>query len=845
MSGSTAGWTGLSAAEVEVRRRAGHINRAPRSPGRTIGQILRANVLTGFNLVLGAIFVVVILVAPPQDGLFGVVLVANAAIGVTQELRARRTLRRLAVLAAPGAIVVRDGVETTVAATEVVVDDVVVLRAGAAVVVDGPLLHTAGLELDESPLTGESEPVPHNIGDVVRSGSAVVGGWGLQRAEGVGEQAYAVRLASEAQRFRAVPSELQQGLSRVLRWVGVGLVPASVLLVSGQMRAGLGWREGAQRSAAGIIALVPEGLVLLTSVAFAVGVVRLGRRHCLIKELPAVEVLARVDTLCVDKTGTLTEGTPTLCEVVPLGMFDQERARRAMAEFAAADPTPNATVLAARSALAVGETATVGTIVATADAVDAIAFSSIRKWSALALSKPYRAGDPEGAEDGTWWYLGAPEILGSGSGEGDEGVAALVAARTGRGQRVVLLGRGSAPRRHHDDEPQLPPGVEPVALVVFEERVRADAAATVAWFQDQGVTLKVISGDNVDTASAVARRVGVAGADRAVDARTLPGGTNGGGGAGDLEDPESVEAQQRLAAVMEGAAVFGRVTPDQKRAMVAALQQRGHVVAMTGDGVNDISALKEADLGIAMGSGSDATKAVARVVLLDGNFASLAAVVGEGQRVLANMERVANLFLTKTVCAFVLSVVVGVAAQPYPLLPRHLSLISAIGIGVPGFVLALAPARQPARPGFVRRVCSFAMRSGTVTAAAVLVIHGARGSHDATSELRQTEVALTWALMALVVLVIVARPLNAVKTVLIGSMALMLGIAVLSPVTRDVLALSRLDTRGLAAVTLAVLVSMLLVGRPGGAGGWMKGQDHHRHLGLRQHPFAGGAQWPK
>ncbi len=354
-----------------------------------------------------------------------------------------------------------------------------------------------------------------------------------------------------------------------------------------------------------------------------------------------------------------------------------------------------------------------------------------------------------------------------------------------------------------------------MALAVFEERVRPDAAATVAWFQEQGVALKVISGDNADTVSAVARRVGVAGAEHAVDARTLPGGTSAPAWSTDLEDPEQ---RQRLATIMEDAAVFGRVTPEQKRAMVRALQARHHVVAMTGDGVNDISALKEADLGIAMGSGSDATKAVARVVLLDGNFASLAAVVGEGQRVLANMERVANLFLTKTVCAFLVAVAVGVSAQPYPLLPRHLSLVSAIGIGVPGFFLALAPARQPARPGFVRRVSLFAMRAGTVTAAAVLVVYSAIGPHDVSSEANHTEVAFTWAVAALVVLVIVARPLNGAKAMLVGAMAALLGLVMVVPVTRDLLALNRPDSEALAVPALAVLASMLLVGMPGGLG---------------------------
>ena len=573
-----------------------------------------------------------------------------------QELRARRTLERLEVLAAPTATVLRDGTESVVSAEEVVADDVVVLRAGGAIVVDGPLLSADRLEIDASLLTGEADPELRVPGDDLRSGSVVVAGLGLMRAEGIGAESYAAQLTAHARRFSLAESELQRGVSRILRWVAIAFVPAALLLIRGQARSDLAWRAAAQRSAAGLIAMVPEGLVLLTSLAFAVGVLRLGRRHCLVKELPAVEILARVDMLCLDKTGTLTEGQIGFAGIEPLGGFPAEQAKAALAALSLADPSPNASMAAIRDALADDGPRPCWS--ATAQ----VPFNSVTKWSAVTFAGQTSA-----------WYLGAPEILLAVDQDGDPGhsagVRAALEARAGR--RVLLLASGQPPI----DE-VLPSTLRPMALVLLEERVRSDAADAVSWFYRQGVTLKVISGDNPDTVAAVAHQVGIRDADVVVDGRDLP---------------DDIAA---LSEVLRAANVFGRVSPDQKRRMVAALQADGHVVAMTGDGVNDVAALKDADLGIAMGTGSDAARAVARIVLLDSCFASLPAVVAEGQRVLANIERVANLFLTKTVLAFILAVSIGIAATPYPFLPRHLTLVSAVAIGLPGFVLALAPARQ-------------------------------------------------------------------------------------------------------------------------------------------------------
>ncbi|MBM3695498.1 MAG: HAD-IC family P-type ATPase [Actinobacteria bacterium] len=716
---------GLSRAEVAEREAAGLVNAVPSGPSRTLVQIIRANVFTVFNLLLGALLVLVLVVAPIQDALFGVVLITNSAIGILQELRAKRTLDRLALLNAPRALVVRDGREVDLAVDRVVLDDLLVLRPGDQIVVDGEVVATEGLEVNESLLTGESDPILKEPGESVLSGSFVSSGAGRYRATRVGAEAYAARIAEEAKRFTLVRSELRNGINRLLAVIGWTMIPTVTLLVWSQVQLGdhVGIKEALRGTAAGIVAMVPEGLVLLTSVAFAVGVVRLGRRRVLVQELPAVEGLARVDVVCFDKTGTLTEGR---LAVESLEVLDEKHdPAPALGALAASDRNPNATLQAIADAFpapAAGWRPSA-----------AVPFSSARKWSGASF-------------DGTGsWVLGAPEMI----LPDDPLIAASLEAAASRGHRVLLLARGSGPLAPDT----LPPGLEPVALVGLTDRVRPDAAQTLRYFAAQGVAAKVISGDHPQTVAAIAAQVGLEGADRVVDARTLP------------EDPEA------LAEVLEQGTVFGRVTPHQKRAMVAALQSRGHVVAMTGDGVNDALALKDADIGIAMGSGAAASRAVAQLVLLDGSFATLPSVVAEGRRVISNIERVANLFLTKTVYAFLLAILVGLFSRPFPFVPRHLTLVGSLTIGIPAFFLALAPSAQRARPGFVRRVVSFALPVGTLAAAATycayeLAIFEGIGLIEA-----RTLAALVLVSIGLFALVINARPLTPWRRLLIGGMA--------------------------------------------------------------------------
>ena len=726
---------GLSAADVRQRIAAGAVNRVPTGPTRTVGEIVKANVFTIFNLLLGVLFVVILFVAPPQDALFGVVLVTNAGIGIIQELRAKRTLDRLALLSAPKAIVIRDGSRWEVPVDEVVLDDLVVASPGDQVVVDGIVAVSDGLEVDESLLTGEADSIVKEVADEVLSGSFVVAGNGVYKARRVGTDAYAARLADEAKKFTLVSSELRRGIDWILKAIGWLMIPMMGLLIWSQIRAADEIKEAIRVAVAGMVAMIPQGLVLLTSVAFAVGVIRLGRKNVLVQELPAVEGLARVDVVCFDKTGTLTEGRLAVDEVRLLR--ESEEVVPALGALAAADASPNATMRA---------------IAAQFDEprgwwrTETVPFSSARKWSAATFGNY-----------GTW-VVGAPEMV----KPNDREVSDAVADAAGQGKRVLVLAHSPHPLR--GDE--LPDGLVAMAVVTISDVVREDAAETLRYFADQGVAAKVISGDHPETVAAIARSVGLEGADRVVDARNLP------------------EDDAALIEVVENGTVFGRVTPHQKRAMVGALQARGHVVAMTGDGVNDVLALKDADIGIAMGSGSSASRSVAQLVLLDGSFDTLPSVVGEGRRVIANIERVANLFVTKTMYALLLALLVVVFARPFPFVPRHLTLVGTLTIGAPGFFLALAPTSTRARPGFVTRVLRFAVPVGALAAAATYVAYDLAIAESVSLLRARTLATIVLLAVGLFALVINSRPLTPGRRVLVGAMAGIYGLVLLNPAWR-------------------------------------------------------------
>ncbi|MFD7689046.1 cation-translocating P-type ATPase [Streptomyces sp. NPDC059781] len=719
-AGVTSPVTGLTAAEVAERVARGQVNDVPVRSSRSLAEIVRANVFTRFNAIIGVLWVIMLIVAPIQDSLFGFVILANTGIGIVQEWRAKKTLDSLAVIGEVRPTVRRDGTATEVGTSEIVLDDLIEIGPGDKVVVDGVCAEADGLEIDESLLTGEADPVVKRPGDQVMSGSFVVAGGGSFQATRVGREAYAAQLAEEASRFTLVHSELRSGISTILKYVTWMMVPTAIgLIISQLVVKDNELKNSVARTVGGIVPMVPEGLVLLTSVAFAIGVIRLGRKQCLVQELPAIEGLARVDTVCLDKTGTLTEGGMDVTGLRVLGDGDEAYLRKVLGELGSADPRPNASLRAIIDAYP----DTTGWRL-----TDTLPFSSARKYSGATFE--------EGAgEAAVTWLLGAPDVL----LDPDDPALAETERMNEQGLRVLLLARA---RDGVDvDDPGAAEGVRPAALVVLEQRLRPDAADTLRYFAEQDVRAKVISGDNAVSVGAVASKLGLSGT--TVDARRLPADTDG------------------MAKALDDGTVFGRVTPQQKRNMVGALQSNGHTVAMTGDGVNDVLALKDADIGVAMGSGSEATRAVAQIVLLNNSFATLPSVVAEGRRVIGNITRVATLFLVKTVYSVLLAVLVVISQVEYPFLPRHLTLLSTLTIGVPAFFLALAPNKERARPNFVRRVMRYAIPGGVLAALATFASYlVAREYYTGAGALEaETSAAtLTLFLISIWVLAIIARP---------------------------------------------------------------------------------------
>ena len=728
------GERGLSAAEVTERVARGAVNRVKDRTSRSVASIVRENVLTLFNAIIVGASIIVLLFGDLRDGIFGGVMIINAVIGIVSELRAKRTLDSLAIVDAPQASVLRDGTLSVIPARDVVLDDVIELALGDQVSVDGTVLASAGLEIDESLLTGESRPVKKKEGDQLLAGTSVVAGSGRMVATAVGERVYAQGLSEQARAFTRTVSEIQVSINRVLQVVSVMLLPVVALTFYSQNRiaggSGGDWREALVLSVASVIGMIPQGLVLLTSMNFAIGSATLARRGVLVQELPAVEVLARVDCLCLDKTGTLTTGGIRVREVdVVAG--DADMVMSALAS-AASDRT-NATAEAIWAH--VGEGARSGA----SERIEwSVPFSSARKWSAWGTGRES-------------WILGAPEFV------IDEAVATnavlleRVRAIAAGGSRVVALVR--ADEAVVDDK--LPARRAVVALVVLEEDLREDAAETLDYFRSQGVHVRVISGDNPTTVGALAAQAGLTAPDgspaRLMDARDLP------------EDLTSEAFNDAI----ERHDVFGRVTPEQKRAMVGALQARDHCVAMTGDGVNDALALKDADLGIAMGNGTQATKAVAQIVLVDSKFSVLPGVLSEGRRIIANMERVSSLFLAKTTYAAVLVIVTALVGWRYPFLPRQFSYIDSLTIGIPAFFLALWPNPRRYVPGFLKRTLSLAMPTGVILATAALVAFGIVEGPPQARE--STAAILSLMLGAIWLLVITSRPLSLWKWVLLAS----------------------------------------------------------------------------
>jgi cation-transporting ATPase E len=761
--------TGLSDADVAQRVADGKTNDVPTRAARSVSEIVRANVFTRINAILGVLFAIVLSTGSIINGAFGILIIANSAIGIIQELRAKQTLDKLAIVGQAKPLVRRQSGTTALMPSQVVLDDIIELGPGDQIVVDGDVVEQANLEVDESLLTGEADPIDKTTGDHVMSGSFVVAGSGAYRATKVGKQAYAAKLADEASKYTLVKSELRTGINKILQFITYLLIPAGLLTIYTQLfTTHAGWRRSVLAMVGALVPMVPEGLVLMTSLAFAVGVIRLGRRQCLVNELPAIEGLARVDVVCADKTGTLTENGMRVADVKQL---DKAAVGDVLARLAADDPRPNASMRAIAEAYKMPPEWT-----ATAVAP----FKSATKWSGASYD-----------EHGNW-VIGAPDVLlapGSAAAEQAEQIGAS-------GMRVLLLGSSDLPA----DDSDAPGAVTPVALVVLEQRIRPDARETLDYFAAQNVSIKVISGDNAVSVGAVAATLGLEG--HTLDARQLP------------------DDQQSLADTLDEYTTFGRVRPDQKRAMVHALQSRGHTVAMTGDGVNDVLALKDADIGVAMGSGSSASRAVAQIVLLDNSFATLPYVVGEGRRVIGNIERVSNLFLTKTVYSVLLAILVGLGglaskvfhSDPllFPFQPIHVTIAAWFTIGIPAFILSLAPNHERAKPGFVRRVMTSALPSGLVVGTATFVSYLAAYQGRAAGPVEQTQAStaalITLLVTALWVLAVVARPYQWWRVALVAASASAYVVIFSIPLARKTF---MLDTSDLVMTSAALGIGLV------------------------------------
>lgn len=752
---------GLTDKQVEERKKEGKVNYIPKAPSRTFWQILRANLFTSFNAVNLILAVIVILAGSPKNAIFAGVIIVNTLIGIAQEIRAKSILERLSVISMAKTKVVRNGRITEIPIEEIVLDDVMYLESGEQVLADGRLIHSNGLEVDESMLTGESDAIGKSKGDELLSGSFIAAGEGYGIVTKVGKETYSSSLAEEAKQFKITNSELQSAINKIFKVLIWLIIPLSILLTLSQLKVkDTTWQQAALGTVSGIIGMIPEGLVLLTSATFIVAIIKLSQYDTLVQELCATEVLARVDVLCLDKTGTLTRGDLRLAEIKNIGSENDYKIEEILSSMIHELPSNNPT----QKAILDKYKDCKGKL----KCVEKIAFSSKRKWSGITFEN-----------EGTW-ILGAPEII---LNKTYNLIKGTVEEEAKKGRRVLLLAKSNCEKINEYMESD----VEAAALILIEDIIREEAPGVLKYFKEQGVDVKIISGDNPVTVSEVARRTGVKNYDKYIDARELP------------------EDENELREVVDKTTVFGRVTPHQKKKIVNVLQEKGHTVAMTGDGVNDVLALKSADCGIAMANGSDATKAVAQLVLMNSDFTALPKVVEEGRKQINNLERVAELFLSKTVYSVLLAFVCSVLFLPYPILPIQLSLIGSCTIGIPGFFLAMLPSKGGVKKGFLARILTVSIPNGIILALFTILTFIISLRVGVPMEMSRTMALLMFGGISMVILIRVSRPLTLFKSILC---ALMFGIIILSfltPIGRYIFSLGTIKLK-YWIISLAVII---------------------------------------
>jgi cation-transporting P-type ATPase E len=728
---------GLTRLEVEQRRARGEVNRVVSSTSRPIADIMRANFLTLFNAMLTGAILLLIFVGQYRDAvLTGGLVLFSVAISTVQEIRAKRRLDHIAVLARTPVRVIRDGQEMSVDQGDLVLGDYLVLSRGEPVVADGPVALAAPLEIDESLLTGESEPVAKKVGDQVYSGSFCVAGSGVYVAERIGQESYAQKLSSAARQFRSRRTPIQMLLDRVLRALLVIVVALGILEAALFFTSGVSLVE-AVRGTAVIATLVPQGLLFMSTVAYSVGAVTLAQAGALVQQLNAVESVSHVDVLCLDKTGTITANRLRLTGVISL-VGDREWAERLVALFAASFPEPNPT----QQAIAVALPAEACPVAAV------VPFSSERRWSALTFASP----GPAGA-----FFLGAPEAL-LACAERAQGVDDRIAELSSAGQRVLVLAQSEQPLRPAggadgtEHGASLPEDLRAVALITLEDEVRPEAKATLDAFARQGVAIKIISGDNPQTVLAIAQRVGLPSTARAISGSAL-----------------AAVPEDEVGETLDQTTIFGRISPQEKEGIIRDLESNGHFVAMIGDGVNDVLALKRANVGVAMRAGSAAARAVSDIVLLDNSFDVLPKALDEGRRIVNSMMLLIKLFLIRDAATIALILAASALRAPFPLLPPHAAVLGFLTVGVPSlFIVGWASAERP-RSESLRAIAIVVLQLGAASALAVITVYAITffGFGVGVAQARSAVVA-TSVLTGLVVLVLFWHPLDAPWRVLLS-----------------------------------------------------------------------------
>lgn len=721
--------SGLTSGEVAQRVAQGAVNRAEDGVTPSVAQIILKNLITPFNLINFCLMLAVVLTGNPRNALFFLVAVCNTLMGIVQELRAKRTLDALAILARGQVKVVRDGTLVSIAQDEVVLDDVLCLETGSQVCADGVVLDADGLELDESLLTGESDPIPKRFADQVLSGSLVVAGAAYVRVTAVGQESYAGKLSVQAKQVKSNRSPLMRTLNMIIRVLAIAIVPVGLLLFYNQYTSSGDLEASILGAVAAMVGMIPEGLILLTGVTMTLGALKLARRKALVQSLPSIETLARVDVLCLDKTGTITDGTLSFEKIYPLSSESAVALERPIAELMAALGDDNATAKALRATFPDG---------GGWSAQHTIPFSSARKWSAASF------------RDKGSYVLGAPRFIIPAL---DEDVETTLRAFAEKGFRVLLLARSDAPL----PESTLPEGLEALGLVVLGDSIREEAPDTFRYFANEGVTLKVISGDDALTVSTIAGKSGIANAARCIDLSTVP----------ENADFSHIAAEYT---------VFGRVSPEQKRRLVAALREGGHTVCMTGDGVNDVPAMKESDCGIAMLSGSDAARGAADFVLMSSDFSSMVDVLKEGRRVINNIENVASLYLVKTIYSTILAFLYVFIPYPYPFTSLQMTPLNALTVGIPSFFFAMRKDYDKPRGRFIMNILENALPAAISVIFNILLIRLAGICFEIPNEQIATMNVLLTGVVGFRLLIHVSTPMGGRDIALVSALILAFGV---------------------------------------------------------------------